>query len=312
RDELAENVVRPVHHDEMMTAWEAHEFLVRRLDRGEILLRELDGRRLIAGPMEKKEWDIEGDPQRGQVDRLQLIVKLTPREFRTLHQGRNLISRVVRGYPGRARLDEIGITFGQHVGPLAKDLQSFTTGKGWRADRAQGGQRLRVAGFFRSRQLPAIVHLLVTPLVDELRRPDIRREKVRPPLDHVHTEDGAPGMADDEYFRPAQSGGQIRGDLQGVFDHTLDGQPAASRLSILGERTACAALVPMHDSKVLFPWLPGLRDGYRGPARPAMQIEQDRRVRCAAHLNPLVDAADGYVHSHSRSTEVRCIRRWHG
>jgi len=283
----------------MMTALEAHELLVRGADGSEILLHELDGRRLVTGAVKEKEWHVEGEPESRQIDRLQLVVELAPRELHALHQRRVFSQIVVSRERSRTRAHGIPIPIGEHVRPFPQYFQRLPIGEGRWADCAQSGERLRVAGAFRLSHLPLIVELLVAPLVDELSRSHISGKELRPPFDQMDAEHSAPGVTDRHDFCPAERGGQILDDGDGIVHHAADRQTAASGLAILRKRAPRAPLVPMHDGEVFFPGLPGLRDRHGRSARSAMQIEQHRGVRRSPHLNPLLDTADRHVHLHN-------------
>ena len=116
--------------------------------------------------MEEKEGDLEGEAESGQVHRPHLIVELAPREFRALHESRDLVPAVVRGERRGTWLHGIAIALRQHVGPLPKGRHRFAVPERWRANCLHCGHRFRIAGLLRLRHLTTVVQLLVTPLVD--------------------------------------------------------------------------------------------------------------------------------------------------
>jgi hypothetical protein len=80
-DQFFQEVVGPVHDDEMMTPRKAHESLVGRDDARAIPLGKLDRRLLIVRAMEKAHRNVEGRAQRRQVDRVALVEQLPARKL---------------------------------------------------------------------------------------------------------------------------------------------------------------------------------------------------------------------------------------
>lgn len=67
RDEFSQEIIWPIHHNEMMAALKAYEFLVWGHDTVEILLSQFDRRLLVMGAFEEKDRNLEGESERRQI-----------------------------------------------------------------------------------------------------------------------------------------------------------------------------------------------------------------------------------------------------
>jgi hypothetical protein len=136
---------------------------------------------------------------------------------------------------------------------------------------------------------------LVVARADDLTDPDVRVEQIRSLHRRAEADHGAPAVRHQDHFALAVTLADVLGELDRVIDVTRDVQAGRDRVRvILYVSLARAALIVVHDREVLFQRtleLPQRRNQRRG--RPAMH-EQDDRVRLvlAAHVDPLVDAAD--------------------
>jgi hypothetical protein len=139
----------------------------------------------------------------------------------------------------------------------------------WRADAAQRGQRGVVSGRRGLRHLPREIGFLVAAHIHQLPGADIGGDQVGAALEQMDSEDRTPGMGNHHDFVPAQVPAQEVDDLDRVLHHALDRQASASGFAVLVERQAGAAL---------------------------------------AHLDPLLDAADGDEHRSNRITQIATTR----
>src|ERR1700730_6889295 len=91
---------------------------------------------------------------------------------------------------------------------------------------------------------------------------------------------------------------KIFGHFDAVSCHLRQGHGRRNRFAGCAKSASGATLVPLNDGEIFFPRLPARRHRNGRTTRATVNKEDNRIVAIfAANLNPLVDAADFYVHS---------------
>jgi hypothetical protein len=95
----------------------------------------------------------------------------------------------------------------------------------------------------------------------------------------------------------AQSLAEIISDLDSVLGQAIDGHAGRLALSVLGEGSSRAPLVPLNEREVVLPArVAPFGEGTGGDAWPSVHEQHNRiPVVGARYSDPLLDAADGNV-----------------
>ena len=135
---------------------------------------------------------------------------------------------------------------------------------------------------------------VVSEFVRDLPSTDKGIEELRPCLHHEDSEDRAPRVTDEHDLLLLQGLAQLLCQFYAILSHAIDRYGRRQRRTVLPQRSASAALIPLHDGEVLQP-----RAKYRVPPRirriagASVQKQQDWILSVfAADRDPLLDAAD--------------------
>src|SRR5215469_7373012 len=114
---------------------------------------------------------------------------------------------------------------------------------------------------------------------------------------HVHAENRSPGMSEQDDLLFLQMGTQELGQLNSVIRHAFNRHCASNGWSARLQALACSTLIPLCYREVL---LPRSKDSCQWEprcTRASVKTEENRIVPILpTNLNPLIDAADLYIH----------------